>query len=178
MQSTILITFICDDRPGLVEQISSIIQSHQGNWLESKMAQLSGKFTGIIEVAITEEQIAPLKNDLEGLSETGMAILIEPAHSSTVDQDLDSNHKTGSVSILGLDRPGIVNEISAALAAHSINVESFHSLVEAAPMSSELLFKAELEISLPENTNLEQLDDQLDDIASSLDIEHQLSISY
>ena len=131
MQSTILITFICDDRPGVVEKISSVIQDHHGNWLASKMAQLAGKFTGILEVAIANEHIDQLTSELQGLSESGMAILIEPAHKTTSSQETINNHKTGKVSILGLDRSGIVNEISAALAAHSINVDraSVRSLI-------------------------------------------------
>ena len=47
MQTSFIITFIGDDRPGLVEQLSAAIEQSGGNWLESRMSHLAGKFAGI-----------------------------------------------------------------------------------------------------------------------------------
>ena len=58
------ITFISDDRPGLVEKLSQMVQKRDGNWLESKMAQLSGKFTGIVEISLPDEQVLVLTESL------------------------------------------------------------------------------------------------------------------
>ena len=170
---TLVITFISNDRPGLVEQLSSIIHQYQGNWLESKMAQLSGKFTGIIEINLPIEQAFGLTQALQALSGEGISVLIEAVESLEAQRE----HTPGEVNILGLDRPGIVNEISAALAAQKINVESFHSLVEAAPMSGELLFKADILISLPLHTDTDELDEKLEGISQSLDVEYTLTIN-
>ena len=43
--------------------------------------------------------------------------------------------------IIGQDRPGIVREISAALARAGVNVEEFSSEVASGPMSGETIFK-------------------------------------
>ena len=49
MSTTFLVlTVIGDDRPGLVEQLAAAISEHRGNWLESSMAHLAGKFAGIV----------------------------------------------------------------------------------------------------------------------------------
>ncbi len=170
---TLVITFISNDRPGLVEQLSRIIQAHGGNWLESQMAQLSGKFTGIIEINLPTDQSFKLTQTLQALSTEGISVLIEAVNGNQSSQQ----HASGKVSILGLDRPGIVNEISTALAVQSINVESFHSFVEAAAMSGEPLFKAELKISIPAQANIEELGDKLEFIAQQLDIDCLLNIS-
>ncbi|MBL8502453.1 MAG: glycine cleavage system protein R, partial [Rhodocyclaceae bacterium] len=46
----LVLTVIGDDRPGLVGELSAAISSHQGNWLESSMSHLAGKFAGIVKV--------------------------------------------------------------------------------------------------------------------------------
>lgn len=168
-----VITFISDDRPGLVENLSSIIHQHQGNWLESKMAQLSGKFTGIIEISLPSSESEAFTQALASLDAQGISVLIEAVDNNTIQH---SGH-SGDVTILGLDRPGIVNEISTALAAHHINVEQFHSYVEPAPMSAEPLFKADVLVSIPSNTNIEELDEKLEAISQNLDIECSLTLN-
>ena len=49
-------------------------------------------------------------------------------------------------------------------------------LVEAAPMSSQPLFKADLAIGIPAAVNLEELSEKLDAISQSLDIECMLKV--
>ena len=168
----IVITFISDDRPGLVEKLSQLVQRHDGNWLESKMAHLSGKFTGIVEIGLPDKQVSVLTQELKAFSSEGISLLAEPV----VCDSRQAIRNSGEVSILGMDRPGIVKEISTALAALNINVEEFHSLVEAAPMSSQPLFKADLAIEIPASVNLEELAEKLDAISEKLDIECMLKV--
>jgi glycine cleavage system regulatory protein len=70
--------------------------------------------------------------------------------------------------IVGHDRPGIVREISAALARANVNVEEFSSEIVSAPMSGENLFKAQARLQLPENCNLAALKKDLGKIAADL----------
>ncbi len=168
----LVITFISDDRPGLVEKLSQMVQQHGGNWLESKMAQLSGKFTGIIEISLPDQQVAVLTKELKTLSTEGISLLAEAVVSEPPPAALNS----GEVNILGLDRTGIVNEISTALAALRINVEEFHSFVEAAPMTGQPLFKADLAIGIPADVDLQELHEKLDTISQSLNIECTLKV--
>ena len=55
---SLILTVIGDDRPGLVEQLATAISSHHGNWLESSMSHLSGKFAGIVCLSIADAQLA------------------------------------------------------------------------------------------------------------------------
>ncbi len=172
LMKKLVITFISDDRPGLVEKLSQMVQQHGGNWLESKMAQLSGKFTGIVEISLPDKQVAVLTQELKALSADGISLLAEAVVCEPEQAILNS----GEVSILGVDRPGVVNEISTALAALSINVEEFHSLVESAPMTGQPLFKADLVIGIPVDVNLQELEEKLDSISQKLDVECVLKV--
>ena len=68
---SLILTVIGDDRLGLVERLASAISRHDGNWLESSMSHLSGKFAGIVSIELPPEKIAPLEAELARLEEKG-----------------------------------------------------------------------------------------------------------
>ena len=41
MPTSLVLTVLGEDRPGLVEALAHIIAAHEGNWLESRMAHLA-----------------------------------------------------------------------------------------------------------------------------------------
>jgi glycine cleavage system regulatory protein len=70
--------------------------------------------------------------------------------------------------IIGQDRPGIVHEISTALARAGVNVEEFSSEVTSGAMTGETLFKASARLQLPGNCNLAALKQEVEKIAADL----------
>ena len=46
--SRLVLTVIGDDRAGLVNALADVVSDHGGNWEHSQMAQLAGKFAGIV----------------------------------------------------------------------------------------------------------------------------------
>jgi glycine cleavage system regulatory protein len=170
MQQALVITFITQDKPGIVDKLSQTVMQHGGNWLESRMSKLAGKFTGIVQVSVATEQQQALTAALEALRNEQFSILVEPLQAGD-----DKPHRYWLLSIVGLDRPGIVQEFARALALHSLNVAKMHSLIESAPMSAEALFKAEAHIEAPKHVNFETLEDEIESIAEKLDLEWTLS---
>jgi glycine cleavage system regulatory protein len=76
--------------------------------------------------------------------------------------------------LVGQDRPGIVREISSALAALGVNVQDLRTVVESAPMSGETLFRAEAELAPPEDVPLESIRSALENLADELMVDIQL----
>jgi glycine cleavage system regulatory protein len=167
----IVLTFIAADKPGLVEKIASVVNAHQANWLDSRLAKLAGKFAGIVRIDCVAADMSALTADLEALSSAGFSLTIEEV-GGTEDEAASQQRR---LDILGIDRPGIVNEIAQALAAHQINVDEFNSQISSAPMSGEPLFDAEVMISLPESVSLDDLMEELDSIANELTLDITLS---
>jgi glycine cleavage system regulatory protein len=54
-----------------------------------------------------------------------------------------------SLSVTGQDRPGIVREVTQALAALAVNIETLESRVEDGAWSGGRLFRADAELRLP-----------------------------
>jgi glycine cleavage system regulatory protein len=69
------------------------------------------------------------------------------------------------------DRPGNVRQISQTLAAHRINVEDLHTERASAPMSGEMLFKANARLILPQDCPLDNVRAELQKIAADLVVE-------
>jgi glycine cleavage system regulatory protein len=158
----LVLTVIGSDRPGLVELISRIIAGHGGNWLESRMSRLGGQFAGIIRVEIPAAKEEVLARDLAGLAAQGLTVVARPGGAEPVVSRL------AALELVGLDRPGIVRDISEALARTGANVEEMTSACESAPMSGEPLFKATITISLPEGCDVAAVRRELEEIAANL----------
>ena len=71
MMTSLVLTFIGEDRPGLVSLLSEQIAAFDGNWLESRMARLAGKFAGILLVSVPEANVQALSQVLRRLEGPG-----------------------------------------------------------------------------------------------------------
>lgn len=171
MQVPLVMTIIGKDKPGLVESVARVVSEHSGNWLESRMCQLGGEFAGILRVHVAQEKQGALIQALEALKSHGLSILVQPDRGGTVPAPVE---KSAALEIVGQDRPGIVREISHALAKYNINVEEFSSECASAPMTGEILFKAQAHLQIPTSCNLSAVQQELEKIAGDLMVDISL----
>ena len=162
MPIPLVMTLIGPDRTGLVESVARTVADHGGNWLESRMCRLGGEFAGILRVEIPAEKKPPLLAALQKIS--GLTVTVH----DDAPKIFQTNAPRTKLEIVGHDRPGIVREITSALARAGVNVEEFFSEVASAPMSGETLFKAVARLQLPEGCNLAALKKDLEKIAADL----------
>jgi glycine cleavage system regulatory protein len=170
MQRMLVMTVIGPDRPGLVESIAGLVAEHRGNWLESRMSRLGGQFAGILRVELPGEAEAPLVEALKQLAARGLSVVVHPDQPEAVPQ---APHLS-LLEIVGQDRPGIVRQISRALASYGVNVEELHTERASAAMSGETLFKACAKLSIPESCDTAELRQELEKIAADLIVEFTL----
>ena len=163
MQIPLVLTLISPDRTGLVESVARAVAEHGGNWLESRMCRLGGEFAGILRIEIPTANKTALLAALQLLQTNGLQIVVrDDAPVAAV------AGKQTKLEIVGADRPGIVREITHALARAGVNVEEFSSEVASAPMSGENLFKASARLRLPATCDLAALKRDLEKIAADL----------
>jgi glycine cleavage system regulatory protein len=107
---------------------------------------------------------------LRGLSAQGLNIVV---HSEPV---VSSGPAPVTVlEVVGQDRPGIVRQISEALARFKVNVEELETERSSAAMSGEMLFKARARLSIPPTCDLGKLRDTLERIAADLIVDVTLA---
>ena len=174
--TSLILTVVGPDRPGLVDALSGAVKQHGANWLESQMAQLAGQFAGIVHVRVAESAVDALTADLVNLQHRGLTVYVTcsqgPAESGAADP---SSERAWRLELIGHDRPGIVRELASALAARSINVARLQTQTLSAPMSGETLFKAEADLHAPAGADPDELHDALDHLAAELDLDLTLS---
>jgi len=107
MHTSLVLTVIGPDRPGLVEAIAAVIARHGANWEESRMAQLGGQFAGMLRVTAPEETQDALEDALAGLGSVGLKVTVARAAGAQAQVP-----KLLHLNLVGQDRPGIVREIA------------------------------------------------------------------
>ena len=167
----LVVTLIGPDRPGIVESLARPVAEHGGNWLESRMAHLAGKFAGILRVEVPADRMEPLLRALARLEEGGLRIVAEPSAPAPA----PASPQALELDLVGTDRPGIVREISRALVDHGVNIEELVTDRTAAPMSGELLFRARARVQVPAGADRAALRARLERLASDLMVEVRLA---
>ena len=164
MQVPLVMTIIGPHRTGLVESVARVVADHGGNWLESRMCRLGGEFAGLLRIEIPAEKKSLLLASLQELQKDGLQIVIRADEPGAISVTC----RQTKLEIVGSDRPGIVREITGALARANVNVEEFFSEVSSAPMSGETLFKASARLQLPEGCDVGALKKDMEKIAADL----------
>jgi glycine cleavage system regulatory protein len=151
----LVLTLIGPDRPGLVEAVASIVAAHGGNWVESRMTQLAGKFAGILRAEMPADKISAAVEALGALEARGLRVVVETA--GRVERAPEGALVRMALELVGVDRPGIVREISRLLTESGVNVEELVTNRSSAPMSGEVLFWARATVALPASTSVDDL---------------------
>lgn len=160
-------TIIGQDRPGLVDSVAALVAQHGGNWLESRMSRLGGHFAGILRVQVPAEKQGGLVSALNALGSRGLAVVVHPDQSTPTTEGAHLK----VLEIVGQDRPGIVSQISHALASFGVNVEELETECTSAAMSGETMFTARARLSIPRSCNTEEIRQKLEKIAEDLIVE-------
>lgn len=167
MRSEIVLTLIGKDRPGLVEALAAAVAAHGGNWEESRMARLAGKFAGVLRVTVAADATAHLRATLAGLEREGMKITIEVSEP----RGQEVSGRRMHLELVGNDRAGIVRDISRTLATRGVNVEELETSCEEAPMGGGQLFRAQAVLRVPAEIALDELRATLESLADDLMVE-------
>lgn len=167
MQTSLVLTLLGSDRPGLVEAVAKVVHAHEGNWLESRMARLANKFAGLLLVAVPEARAEALIAALGELRSSGLSIVVERADAPPS----DAARTSWRLDLEGQDRPGIVSQVSRILAGLGVSVDELSTEWRDAPMAGGTLFVARAELHLPKNVSGADVQKALEAIAQDLMVE-------
>lgn len=163
--TTLVLTILGDDRAGLVSDLSRLITDHGGNWTTSRLAELAGKFAGIVQVDIDDaraEQLTAALVPLNGLLDITVQAATERSAPQGTVVDVD---------IVADDRPGIVREITEVISRGGGSIEELVSEVIEAPHSGGLLFTAHAVIRVNDPAATAALRSGLEAVAGELMVE-------
>ena len=167
MQSYLIMTVLGSDRPGLVNSLADLVAKHGGNWLESRMARMAGQFAGIVRIECASSAVDALLREIRTSGIPGLTV--QAVREGPTEEP--PARRTLCVDVVGNDRPGIVRELSAAVAGAGGNVEELTTGLVSAPMSGHAMFRAYGVISIPENTETTALITAIESLGGDLTVD-------
>lgn len=164
---SILISVLGDDKPGLLDSLSEIIVSNDGDWIESNMSTVEAKFAGILRVNVPAKNTKKLMKELTS-SKLGLQIACEETAPVTF-----SDFKSYNIELIGQNHVGIVNKLSHVLTYElKANVEGIKTeIIDTSMSSGEQLFKAQITLHLPKSVDERLIKDKLELIADEMMVE-------
>ncbi len=161
--ANLVLTLIGPDHPGIVDAVSDVVSTQGGNWLESRMAQLAGKFAGVLCIEVADDRVASLESALKGLESSGLHLVVERSEPIA-----PRRLRPIEIELVGQDRLGLVREIANVLAAQGINVEELSTDRRTAAMSGTAMFEAHIRASVPEDVDVVAVRQRLERLAADL----------
>lgn len=143
MLTKVILSVIGSDRPGLTEAVAAAVLESGGNWLESHLSRLGGKYVGSVLVELPAEQLGALRDKVAHVDAAGLKVEI------VVAGDAAPQGTPLQLSLIGQDRPGIVREVSAALARLNVNIEELETAIEDSAWSGSPMFRADAHLLVP-----------------------------
>ncbi|MDN5687074.1 MAG: transcriptional regulator [Brachybacterium sp.] len=173
--TTYVLTAIGDDRPGLVAALAAAVDEHGGNWVDSQLALLAGKFAGIVQVELPDGEVEAFLAALPALAD---AVGLDVEASAAGADGSRAAHAAEGVPfrlrLLGQDRTGMVREVTSALTSQGATIDALRSWAREAPEGGGMLFEAEAEVRLPGGVEADGVRDALERIAAELMVDLEL----
>jgi glycine cleavage system transcriptional repressor len=169
----VALTAVGPDRPGLVNDLSSLIGASGANIEDSRMAILGGEFAVIMLVSGSLDAIERIRRiGAQVENELGLRCILKetsPTHPP-------ADYLLYRIAVTGADRPGIVRAVAGILADREINVASLESRVTYAPFSATPMFILEADLQVPSKTVLSELRSDLTATCEEENLDFRLEV--
>jgi glycine cleavage system regulatory protein len=162
--TSLIVTAIGADRPGIVSLLSDRAQGFGANWAGSRMANLAGQFAGMVHFEVPPQNAEPLAQALRSLEASGVRVVIEKVETLPA----PAGRRIVRLELTGLDRPGIVRDLSRSLAQQGVSIDDLHTEIVDGNTSAEHLFKVKALLVVPESLPNEKLRQALSALANEM----------
>jgi glycine cleavage system regulatory protein len=163
MKTKVILSAVGSDRPGLTQALAEALLGAGGNWLESHLSHLGGKYVGSVLVEVEQDRLPALTDAVGRIDASGLHVSIVAAG-----EPVDSAGYPLSIEVVGQDRPGIVREVTAVLSRLGANIEDFASSTQKSAWSGEPIFRAEARVRVPPEVSFEQVQSALEAISGEI----------
>ena len=168
MDRAVILTVVGSDRPGLTRAVAEAVYAAGGNWLESHLSRLGGKYVGSVLVELPEDRFDELEEAVRGIDAIGIKIDIIAAAETE-----ERSGQSLAMEIVGQDRPGIVREVTSVLARLNVNIEGFVTKIEGSAWSGAPLFRAKVQMMLPAGHSTDEVREALEAISSEVMVDFE-----
>jgi glycine cleavage system regulatory protein/methionyl-tRNA formyltransferase len=162
LTTSLVVTVIGRDRPGIVRMISDSLQGLAVNWADSRMTHYADQFAGVVHLQVSPEQIEQVTANLQRLETEGL--ILQWARSDA--PPVPAGNRMLRLELSGPDRPGIVRELSVGLAERGVSIEDLHTEIN--PVNGQSHFKVRALLVVPQALSDDTLRKVLEGLASEM----------
>ena len=168
MAQLIVISAVGSDRTGVVQDLSKVILSCDGNIEESRMTTLGSEFAMLLLVSGNWATLNKLEQGLDKLAEAkNLSISVRKT---------DSKMPTGdrmpyAVDIVSLDQQGIVFNLANFFASRDIEIADVATRKYAAAHTGSPMFAVQMAINVPADVHIAQLREEFLEICDRLNLD-------
>lgn len=173
MRTSIVFTLTGPDKIGIVEDVTKVMLSLDGNVDTSRMARLGGEFAILMLVAVPADKVGDVEPAFAHLAEQGYRISV--SETEPVRAQANAGGLPYQVEVHGADHEGIIHEVAAGLSQCGINIESLTTATTRAPMSGTPLFTMTALVMVPANMTDGDWVDALDEIGRRTGVDIKVS---
>ncbi len=167
----LVISALGNDKPGIVNELSKAVLDQGGNISESRMTVLGGEFAMMLLVSGSQECIDNIISKLEA---TGAKLNLTLIAKETRTQEKNQKRLPYQVSVVSMDHPGIVHNISDFLSSRHLNIEEIETKTYPAAHTGTPMFSLEMTISVPTDSSIKSLRDEFVTFCDDLNLDASL----
>lgn len=169
MRQYLILFSVGKDRPGIVDDISTVLYEAGANIEDSRMAVLGGCFSVMTLFSCTAKQLEAVRSGLPKLKKLGLDCFLHEARGPR------SAKKRAGIplrfEVTAMDHPGIVNRFVRLLHLREVNIETLVTQVTRAPLSGAPLFNLTLEATVPASAPIAVVKEELEDLAREMNVD-------
>jgi glycine cleavage system transcriptional repressor len=161
------------DRPGMVAGLTQVLFDLGGNIEDASMTRLGGEFAMMFVTALPADiTLSNLQKKLSVLEKkVGLQLSAKPI-TPQLARGTQRAEPRYLISVYGTDRPGIVFQVTQALARRKVSVTDLHT--KAITQDGKSIYVMLLEIQAPATLDVDELREELDRLRTNLHVEINL----
>ena len=166
----LVLSVVGSDRPGLTKALAAAVLAAGGNWLESHLSRLGGLYVGSVLVELDADSVDRLRSAVRTVDAHGLEVRIAPA--------VEAPGAAGEAfhfGLVGQDRPGIVDQVTAVFSGLGANIETFKTWIQAEPHSGGPLFHMDARLRLPPDLPAARVQAALEAISAEIMVDFSLT---
>ena len=174
MNDYVVLTAVGEDRPGLVDSLSSVLLENDLNIEDSRMSVLGGEFAVLLLVSGPQQSIDDFVGDTASLEQSlNMKILVKVTSSKTGTQAVVPY----TVEVVAIDHPGIVHKLASFFSGRQINIVDLHTERYAAAHTATPMFSVSITIGVPADMAIKALRDEFIDMCDELNLDASMTVT-
>ncbi|MCE5272533.1 ACT domain-containing protein [bacterium] len=173
MRHYLVLSGLGPDKPGIARELSAAAFETGLSLEDSRMAVLGGEFAILVLLAGDKHGLESFSRRIEELeAATGLSLNLKPTLARP-EQRVEAGAPV-RISVVGMDRTGIVFRVTNLLIRHGINIDSLETAARHAPVTGSPMFHLELTAAVPEDVSLRGLREELASLCDEMNLDYTL----